>query len=79
MNIFMINILRGEKLQQNMKFLVLFLRNGKKAYLAYGLNGLKSQTGIAKHPGKGNPYNGLQNKKNKTREEELKGERVSVH
>ena len=50
----------------------------KKAYLAYGLNGLKSQIGIAKHPGKGNPYSGLQNKKNKTREEELELENLKL-
>ena len=43
----------------------------KKAYLEYGISGLYSQTGKTKHPGKGNPLSGLQNKKNKTREEEL--------
>ena len=46
-------------------------RKWKKAYLKYGIDGLKSLTGKAKNPGKGNPYSGLQNKKNKTREEEL--------
>ena len=42
-----------------------------KKYREQGIDGLRSQTGKAKHPGKGNPLSGLQNKKNKTREEEL--------
>ena len=42
-----------------------------KKYQEQGIDGLRSQTGKVKHPGKGNPFSGLQNKKNKTREEEL--------
>ena len=42
-----------------------------KKYREQGIDGLRSQTGKTKHPGKGNPLSGLQNKKNKTREEEL--------
>ena len=42
-----------------------------KKYREQGIDGLHSQTGKTKHPGKGNPLSGLQNKKNKTREEEL--------
>lgn len=38
----------------------------KKAYLEFGIEGLKSQTGKAKHPGKGNHLSGLHLKKNKT-------------
>ena len=37
----------------------------KKAYLEFGIKGLKSQTGKTKHPGKGNHLAGLQLKKNK--------------
>ena len=47
------------------------LTKWREKYREYGIDGLKSQTGKAKHPGKGNPYSGLQNKKNKTKEEEL--------
>lgn len=42
-----------------------------KKYREQGIDGLKSQTGKAKHPGKGNRLSGLQRKKNKTKEEEL--------
>ena len=42
-----------------------------KKYREQGIDGLRSQTGKTKHCGKGNPLSGLQNKKNKTREEEL--------
>ena len=42
-----------------------------KKYREQGIDGLRIQTGKTKHPGKGNPLSGLQNKKNKTREEEL--------
>ena len=44
----------------------------------YGISGLYSQTGKTKHPGKGNPLSGLQNKKNKTREEELELENLKL-
>lgn len=50
----------------------------KKAYLEFGIEGLKSQTGKAKQSGKGNPYGGLQRKKNKTREEELELENLKL-
>ena len=43
-----------------------------------GLDGLRSKTGTAKHPGKGNPLSGLQRKKNKTREEELELENLKL-
>ena len=50
----------------------------KKAYLESGIDGLRSQTGKTKHPGKGNPFSSLQNKKNKTREEELELENLKL-
>ena len=50
----------------------------KKAYLEFGIKGLKSQTGKTKHPGKGNHFAGLQLKKNKTREEELELENLKL-
>ncbi len=50
----------------------------KKAYLEFGIEGLKSKTGRTKGSGKGNPYSGLQNKKNKTREEELELENLRL-
>ena len=50
----------------------------KKAYLKFGIDGLKSQTGKAQHPGKGNLLSGLQRKKNKTREEELELENLKL-
>ena len=49
-----------------------------KQYRESGIVGLRSQTGKSKHPGKGNPYSGLQNKKNKTREEELELENLKL-
>ena len=49
-----------------------------KQYRESGIDGLRSQTGKSKHPGKGNPYSGLQNKKNKTREEELELENLKL-
>ena len=49
-----------------------------KRYREYGIDGLKNQTGKAKNPGKGNPYSGLQCKKNKTREEELELENLKL-
>ena len=47
-------------------------------YRENGIEGLKSKTGKTKHPGKGNPFVGLQNKKNKTREEELELENLKL-
>lgn len=61
-----------------MEFLVRRSKNGKKAYLEFGIEGLKSQTGKAKHPGKGNHLSGLHLKKNKTREEELELENLKL-
>ena len=52
--------------------------NWLKRYRKNGIDGFKSQTGKAKHPGKGNPYCSLQNKKNKTREEELELENLKL-
>ena len=49
-----------------------------KKYREQGIDGLRSQTGKAKHPGRGNPFSGLQNKKNKTREEELELENLKL-
>ena len=37
--------------------------NWLKRYRKNGIDGFKSQTGKTKHPGKGNPYSSLQNKK----------------
>ena len=50
----------------------------KKAYLEFGIEGLKSQTGKTKHPEKGNRLFGLLRKKNKTREEELELENLKL-
>ena len=47
-------------------------------YRKCGIDGLVSQTGKAKNPNKGNPLSGLQNKKNKTREEELELENLKL-
>ena len=47
-------------------------------YREQGIDGLKNQTGKAKNPRKGNPYGGLQKKKNKTREEELELENLKL-
>ena len=49
-----------------------------RKYRESGIDGLRSQTGKSKHPGKGNPFSGLQNKKNKTREEELELENLKL-
>ena len=47
-------------------------------YDEHGIDGLRSQTGRAKSSRKGNPYSGLQKKKNKTREEELELENLRL-
>ena len=52
--------------------------NWIRSYRESGIDGLKSNTGRSKHPGKGNPYSGLQRKKNKTREEELELENLKL-
>ena len=49
-----------------------------KKYREQGIDGLRSQTGKTKHPGRGNPLSCLQNKKNKTREEELELENLKL-
>lgn len=49
-----------------------------KKYRELGIDGLVSQTGKKKHPGKGNHLLGLQRKKNKTREEELELENLKL-
>ena len=49
-----------------------------RSYRESGIDGLKSKTGRSKHPGKGNPFSGLQRKKNKTREEELELENLKL-
>ena len=54
------------------------LHRWMRKYRENGFDGLKSQTGKAKHPGKGNPYSGLQNKKHKTKEEELELENLKL-
>ena len=43
-----------------------------------GIDGLKSKTGKTESAGKGNPYGGLQRKKNRTREEELELENLKL-
>ncbi len=48
----------------------------KKAYLEFGIEGLKSKTG--KSPKPGNGLKGLHRKKNKTREEELELENLKL-
>ena len=54
------------------------LHTWMRKYRENGIDGLISKTGKAKHPGKGNPFSGLQNKKNKTREEELELENLKL-
>ena len=54
------------------------LKKWRNKYRASGLSGLRSQTGKSKHPGKGNSCCGLQRKKNKTKEEELKLENLKL-
>lgn len=49
-----------------------------KKYREFGIDGLKSKTGKGNHEGSGNPYSGLQRKKNKTREEELELENLKL-
>ena len=49
-----------------------------KRYREQGIDGLKNQTGKTKSPRKGNPYSGLQSKKNRTREEELELENLKL-
>ena len=47
-------------------------------YRKDGIDGLRSKTGRAKTPRKGNPYSGLRNKKSRTREEELEIENLKL-
>ena len=54
------------------------LKRWRREYRENGIAGLKSKTGKTKSPRKGNPYGGLQNKKNKTREEKLELENLKL-
>ena len=54
------------------------LKRWRREYRENGIVGLKSKTGKTKSPRKGNPYGGLQRKKNKTREEELELENLKL-
>ena len=54
------------------------LRRWRAKYRDSGINGLCSKTGKTKQPGKGNSLSGLQRKKNKTKEEELKLENLKL-
>ncbi len=54
------------------------LKRWRREYRENGIDGLKSQTGKTKCSRKGNPYGGLQRKKNKTREEELELENLKL-
>ena len=54
------------------------LKRWRKKYRENGVDGLRSQTGKTKHPGKGNHISGLQRKKNKTKEEELELENLKL-
>ena len=54
------------------------LKRWRKWYRDNGIDGLRSKTGKSKNSGKGNPFSGLQQKKNKTREEELELENLKL-
>ena len=54
------------------------LSRWRRRYQEFGLDGLRSQTGKAKHQGKGNHLSRLQLKKYKTREEELELENLKL-
>ena len=54
------------------------LRRWIKKYRENGIEGLKNKTGKGNHIGSGNPFCGLQHKKNKTREEELELENLKL-
>ena len=54
------------------------LKSWRAKYRIHGIEGLKSKTGRTKGSGKGNPYSGLQRKKNKTKEEELELENLKL-
>ena len=54
------------------------LSKWRDKYRNCGIDGLCNQTGKTKHPGKGNPFSSLQNKKNKTREEEFELENLKL-
>ena len=54
------------------------LKRWRRKYRKNGIDGLKSQTGKAKNPRKGNHLAGLHLKKNKSREEELELENLKL-
>ena len=54
------------------------LKRWRSKYREQGIDGLRSKTGKGNHEGSGNPYSGLQNKKNKTREEKLELENLKL-
>ena len=54
------------------------LKRWRREYRENGIDGLKSQTGKAKNPRKGNRLAHLNLKKNKTREEELELENLKL-
>ena len=57
---------------------VRLLGKWRDKYRKCGIDGLVRQTGKTNNPNKGNPFSGLQNKKNKTREEELELENLKL-
>ncbi len=54
------------------------LKRWRREYREEGLEGLRSKTGKAKNPRKGNSLCGLQRKKNKTKEEQLEFENLKL-
>lgn len=54
------------------------LKDWRRKYREYGIDGLCSKTGKAKGRGTGNHLAGLRNKKNKTREEQLEFENLKL-
>ena len=47
-------------------------------YQAFGIDGLRSQTGRTKHPGKGNPLSKYQRRKDLSKEEQLEFENMKL-
>ena len=50
----------------------------RRIYQAFGIDGLRSQTGRAKHPGKCNPLSKYQNRKDLSKEEQLEFENMKL-
>ena len=50
----------------------------RKIYQTLGIDGLRSQTGRAKHPGKGNPLSKYQRRKELSKEEQLEFENMKL-